>query len=226
MKSLHVMAMLLVCVPLVGMPLAGMPLIDMPLAGMPFSGASLGSLSAESRDPMPWEALTRQPTRHIGARVRGVGQFQARVEQWNPYLTRFTQQTHSAWQFWTDEQHLWLRAEYEAPRMRVFALKDGRIARELAQLGIQRRVELELVVRECFLELPWAEVVAVRPLEESVSEASAFHAARAIELERTGALKLALSELESALVAGLPAHSRVALESLQAQWREQLPSPR
>jgi hypothetical protein len=39
-------------------------------------------------------------------------------------------------------------------------------------------------------------------------------------------LKLALSELESALVAGLPAHSRVALESLQAQWREQLPSPR
>jgi hypothetical protein len=216
MKSLHAMAMLLVSVTVVAVP----------LAGMPFLSASPVALQTESCASMSWEALTRQPTRHIGARVRVVGQFQAQVEQWNSYLTRFTPQAHSAWQFWTDEQHLWLRAEYEAPRMRVFAPKEGRLARELAQLGMQQRVELELIVRECFLELPWAEVVGVRPLEESVSEASAFHAARAIELGRTGAWKLALSELDSALVADLPAHSRTALESLQAQWREQVPNPR
>jgi len=195
MKHLRLFALLLVCV-----PLASKPAVETP--------------------PMEWEALTRQPTRQLGTRVRVVGQWNGRVEQWNSYLTRFSSATHNGWQLWSDAQALWLREEYEAPRMRVFSPKGSALSQELSRLAPQQRVELELVVRECFMELPWAEVVGLRVLEESVSEATAFHAARAIELERKGAVQLALSELGSAMVPGLPAHFRSLLEALEAQWRD------
>lgn len=182
----------------------------------------LGSKPAQQPVSTSWETLTRQPTRQLGTRIRVVAQFQAGVTQWNPYLTRFNAVTHDGWQLWSDAQELWVRDEYEAPRVRVFSAKGGELSKRMAQLGSQQRVELELIVRECFLELPWAELVGMRVLDESVGEATVFHAARAIELERSGSLELALSELKSALVPGLPEHSRVALEALEVQWRARL----
>lgn len=204
MKALHTALGLLLCLS-VGLPLQSRP---------------------QSASVVPWDQLVRQPTRHVGQSLRVIGQFQAAIPEWNCYLTRFTPSSHEAWQLWTDEQFLWLREEYEAPKMRVFTRSGSPQSEQLRALGPQARVELELLVRECFLELPWAEVQRVRVLEEFVGEGTAFHAARGMNCAASGSYQLALSEFDQALVAGLPSHARAALESLRAQAAELAKAPR
>lgn len=167
-----------------------------------------------------WMDLCDRPVDWLGQTVRLQLQFSGRVETWNPYLTRFGTRQFSAVQAWTDEQFPWIKAEYDAPAVRVF-LRSGKAcdwALEGAKPGA--RFEMTVIVREMFLDLPWVEVVEVLPLAERISEGTSIHAGKALELMTARSFGLAESELEQAITDDLPAVARAELERLLVLCRD------
>jgi hypothetical protein len=182
--------------------------------------ATLG-FGREAPPPLvTWQDLCDRSGTWLGQTVRVQVQFSGRVETWNPYITRFGTRQFSAVQAWTDEQFPWIQAERDAPVVRVFTRRGGAgdWALESAKPGV--RFEMTLIVRETFLDLPWAEVVGILPLAERISEGTAIHAGKACELMRTSAFTLAESELQQAITDDLPAAARTELERLLALCRD------
>src|SRR5262245_61217208 len=178
---------------------------------------------ADPETPPPlatWTDLCDRPVEWLGRTARIPVQWSGRVETWNPYLTRFGAREFAAIQGWTDEQFPWIRDEYDAPAVRVFFRRGG--ACDWALEGAKRgaRYELTVVVREMFLDLPWAEVVEVRPLAERISEGTAIHAGKARELMIARNYVLAQSELEQAITDDLPAVARKELEHMLGLCRD------
>ncbi len=183
-----------------------------------------GFAASEETQPPPlvaWQELVDHPSRYLGKTITLHAQFQARVEHWSAYLTRFGSSEFSAWQFWSDEQFPWVQAEYEQPRVRLFTRHGQPGEWALAGAKTYMRYELRVKVRELFLDLPWAEIEAATPTVEEISEGTNIHAARGIDLAGKGSLVLARTEFEHALEGLLPAHARAELERL----RDACPQP-
>lgn len=169
-----------------------------------------------------WSELSQHPGRYANKRLRLVLQFQSRVATWNPYLTRFGTRDFNAFQFWGDEQRLWNLSEYQAVPVRLFARKRSTPDWLLESAKPYVRFEVEIIVREVFLDQAWAEIESAVRLPEQVSEGTLIHAARATELMQNRSWKLAENELEQALVGGLPAEARLALETLRDDCRRMI----
>ena len=169
-----------------------------------------------------WQDLCDRPSRWLGKSVRLRIQFQAPVERWNPYLTRFGTQRFAAVQAWADEQLPWIRAEYEAPLVRLFAARGESCAWAFETARAGDRFEVTVVVRQVFLALPWAEVLEVLPLPERIGEGTVIHAGKAQELMNRGAWKLAELEIDQAVTEALPPHARAELERMRAECRDAL----
>src|SRR5204863_10016091 len=105
----------------------------------------------------------------------------------------------NAFQFWSDVQYLWSLSEYETPPVRLFARKQSTADCGLEAAQPYVRFEVDIVVRDLFLDQPWAEIESVKRLDEHVSEGTLIHAARATELIDTRSWKLAENELDQAL---------------------------
>ena len=167
-----------------------------------------------------WKELCERPSHWLGKTARLRIQFHGRVENWNPYLTRFGPRRFVAIQAWADEQLPWVREEFDAPSVRVFSKRGeaSEWALESAQTG--SRFEITVLVREVFLDLPWAEVTEVLPLAERIPEGTVIHAGRARDLMEKSSWKLAGLEIEQAFADELPAHARAELERLRAECRE------
>ena len=169
--------------------------------------------------PLAWKDLVERPERWLGRSVRVVAQYHSRVEAWNPYLTRFGPGQFSAHQLWSDEQLPWVVAEHASPAVRLFTRRGAASEWALAEARAYERFELTLSVRELFLGLPWCEVTEVLPLAESIPEGTVIHAAKALRLIESRAHSLARSELDQALVPGLPLRARNELERLREACR-------
>jgi hypothetical protein len=146
----------------------------------------------DAKTPLPlttWRDLIDHPGRHVNKRLRLVLQFQSRVPTWNPYLTRFGPRDFDAYQFWGDEQRLWDVEEFHTAPVRLFARKRNVPDWTLEKAQAYARFEVEIVVREVFLDQPWAEIESALPLDEHVSEGTLIHASRAVELMQTKSWK-------------------------------------
>jgi hypothetical protein len=172
---------------------------------------------AEARS---WREIESDASRLLGRRVRFVAQMRGPVERWNAYRSRFGPRTHAAFQGWADEQFLWLRDEYDAPRVRVFARQGTPEAARLAHAAKYTRFEIEGTVRELFLAEPWIEVESVELLLEHVTDGDLIHASRGIEFIEREVWTFALSELDQAAGGNLPLHAARELERLRAACRE------
>jgi hypothetical protein len=191
------------------------------LAGVPGHGEP--ERGSEAPAPLPlttWRELSEHPGRYMNQHLRLVLQFQAHVATWNPYLTRFGTRDYNAYQFWGDEQRLWNFAEFQSPGVRLYARKHGSPDWTLEPAQTYVRFEVEIVVREIFLDQPWAEIVSAARLDERVSEGTIIHAARAIELFESRSWKLAENELDQALVGMLPPDPKRELEGLREECRQ------
>lgn len=178
-------------------------------------GGFAASQEGEKPPLVAWQELVDHPSRYLGKTITLHAQFHSRVERWSSYLTRFGTHDYSAFQFWSDEQFPWIEAEYRMPRVRFFA-RHGQPG-EWAFAGAQTyaRFELQVHVRELFLDLPWAEIESATPMVEEISEGTNIHAARGIELLGKGSYDLARTEFEHALEGLLPEHARAELERLR-----------
>lgn len=182
---------------------------------------AISSAAPEAPPPVvAWEKLCDHSVDWLGRTVRLQVQFSGRVETWNPYLTRFGTRQFTAVQAWTDQQFPWIKAEYEAPAVRVFMKKGLACDWALEGAKTSERFEMTVIVREIFLDLPWVEVVEVLPLAERISEGTAIHAGKARDLMTTGTYGLAESELQQAITDDLPPLARVELERLLGLCRD------
>jgi hypothetical protein len=178
--------------------------------------------AAAVREPAPavegaaLEAVFAEPRPWLGRRVRATFQLEALPETWNPFLTRFGTRDWVAAAVWGDGQFLWREEQHARPLGLVFARRGGPIAERLAAAETYQRFTAELEVRELFLGLPWAEVVALAPEELFVGEGAILHASRALKLIASGDWQLAREDLLRASAAPLPAHARAELERLRS----------
>ncbi|MFN0008739.1 MAG: hypothetical protein ACKVXR_12625 [Planctomycetota bacterium] len=167
-----------------------------------------------------WKELSDRPIQWLGQTVRLQLQFSNRVAAWNPYMTRFGPGQFTAFQAWTDDQFPWIKAEYDAPAVRVFSRIGSASdwALEAAKPGA--RFEMTVIVRETFLDLPWVEIIGILPLPERISEGASIHAGKACELMQARSFTLAQSELEQSITDDLPPPARAELERLLALCRD------
>jgi hypothetical protein len=172
---------------------------------------------------LAWKDIAARPGHFLGQRIRLRLQFHSHVKDWNPYLTRFGTGHYIAIQGWTDEQFPWIESDYEQPAVRVFARSDTSAARELLRGEAYGRFEVQGIVRETFLGLPWIEIDSAFSIAEHITEATAIHAARAIELMKEEAWRLAELELEQALAAPLPDTALFELERLRQACQDHVP---
>ncbi|MBL8857614.1 MAG: hypothetical protein JNL28_03795 [Planctomycetes bacterium] len=178
------------------------------------SAAAVPTLSVDARSVdvptveapalVTWRDLSDNPCRWLGRKVRVRMQFESELADWNPYMTRFGRGQFDALRGWSDGQFPWIEAEYNSPEVLFFVRKGSAEQHALDDAATYSRYEFTVVVREVFLDTPWAEIVAVHTMPEQIREATVIHAARAIDLMEKQAWRLARLELDVALEAPLP----------------------
>lgn len=169
---------------------------------------------AESPPLVVWRELCDKPCRWLGRKVRVRMQFESELADWNAYMTRFGRGQFDALRGWSDGQFPWIEAEFATPEALFFVRKGSASQHALDEAQMYSRFEFTVVVREVFLDTPWAEIVAVQAMPEQMSEATVIHAARALELMRKQAWRLAQLELDVALEAPLPEAAKAELKRL------------
>lgn len=176
--------------------------------------------ATEAAPLVTWDELRGRSARYIGRPVRVEMQFHSQLSTWNPFLTRFGPATFRAFRFWSDEQFLWDVDAHASPAARVFVRRGALIEELLGNAEVFGRFELRVIVRETFGGEPWAEVIAVTPLMEHVTEAGLIHARRFVELCASGSTRLAGAECERALAGSWPAKARNELVRLREALHE------
>lgn len=163
---------------------------------------------------MTWEEAVHDPHQHLGRMRRMVVQHHSQIEEWNPYLTRFSPEVYRAVRAWTDAQLPWVQEDYEHPLAALFVRRGSRAATLFASAAPHDRIVVACVVRARFLGRPWVEVISARRMHEYVPEGTVLHTLKAIELLGRQAWDMARDQLERALDAPLPGHAREALQRL------------
>ena len=165
-------------------------------------------------------ALMDVPEQRLGETVTVVAQFRQEIEDWNPFLSRFTPADHRCVEVWGDEQWLWIAEEYDAPMARLHVRRGTAAEAVLSSSRPHDRIELELVVRELLAGSPWIEVTYAARTEQQTPEGTVLHAIRALEMIEREGWRIAISELDRALAPDLPGHVRRELESIRADCQE------
>jgi hypothetical protein len=193
---------------------------------LPILALLVTASASERRTPeaappvVSWKTLSDHPGDWLGKTVRLRVQLQGRVETWNPYLTRFGSRQFAAVQAWADEQYPWIKAEYDAPAVRVFLRRGEACDWALEKIEPNARFEMTGIVRETFLDLPWIELQEVLPLPERITEGTLIHAGKAQQLIQERAYARAESELDQAITDDLPPLARTELERLRTLCRQ------
>jgi len=185
--------------------------------------AALGTQRGDASHPAQPEIevtlgeLRTHPGLHLGQDVRFTLQFRARVEDWNPYLSRFEPGRWLALEGWPDEGFTWDRAVFESPVGKLFVRRGGGFEPLVRRARAHQRFEVHGRVREVFLGEPWIEVVELVPLEGEIGDGTILHVSRARAAASEGQFELALDQYERARAAPLPPHAlKALLEEIRA----------
>jgi len=170
--------------------------------------------------PAEWVTLGElhaAPASHLGREVRFALQFRERVEDWNPYLSRFEPTRWLGLEVWPDEAITWDEPVFDASLGRLFLRRGGGFEPLARRARPHQRFEVLARVREVFLGEPWIELLEMVPLEGEIGTGTILHVTRARELAREGQLTLALDQYERARAAPLPPHALgTLLEEIRA----------
>ncbi|MEE2940116.1 MAG: hypothetical protein VX460_07020 [Planctomycetota bacterium] len=165
-------------------------------------------------------ALMGAPEQRLGEAVTVVAQLHQEIEDWDPFLSRFTPVDHRCVEVWSDEQRLWIAEEYDAPMARLHVRRGTAAEAVLASSRPHDRLELEVVVRELLAGSSWIEVTHAARTEQQTPEGTVLHAIRALEMIEREGWRIAISELDRALAPDLPGHVRRELESIREDCQE------
>lgn len=169
---------------------------------------------APSLPLVSWEEYTARPDLALGELRRMVVQYAAPIDEWEPYLTRYSPEAYVSLRAWSDSQEPWMRADYDAPAARLFVRRGTRAATLVQSLERHDRIVVACVVHDQFLGRAWVEVVSARRMRQYVPEGSVLHAVKGLEFLERGVLDLARDQFARALAAPLPSHAREALARL------------
>ena len=164
-------------------------------------------------------AVVRRPWTWQGQPLRFEVVLDAADVPFQPWLSSFGPRDWSALSAWSDDADLWNADVHAAPFARLFIDRDAPDLGALRHAHRYERFRCWGVVREIHLGQPWIEVVRAEPLLEDVPSGAVLHASRAVELWSQGQRQLAVSELERAQLAPLPATHAQRLANLEDQWR-------
>ena len=177
--------------------------------------------SVQPPELVPYAELAQAPNLYVGREVRLRLQFRALDFDWDPLLSRFGPSEYLAIGAWSDEQRLWLRADYEAPQARVFIDRLDPQAGLFLRAEPHMRFEATCVLREFLAGDIYVELTKVRYLPEYVPEGSQLHAIRAHAFMRSGSWDLAHGQFERALTAPVPERVRAEFERDAAECARQ-----
>jgi hypothetical protein len=164
--------------------------------------------------------LRTHPGQALDQELRFPVQFKGRVEDWNPFVSRFGPMDWLGFQAWPDERFTWEPAVWDDPAPRLFVRRGSpaearvRAAREHARYAVTGRV------REVLLGEPWIEVEGFERLEGEVGPGTIVHVQRARDLVQEGQFELAIDQYERAKAAPLPPHARAAIEAEVLEARD------
>lgn len=182
---------------------------------------------------VPFAELAAAPELWLGETVETIVQVRGAVrEAWEGYLSGFTPGNAIALDVWADSQLLWHADEFAAPAGRLYvspltllgaAFRPGDTRAWAPHTRLRARVRVEAFTAG----RGWIALLDARPTVEQVPEGTVLHAIRGFELSGKNAPALALSELEKALLAPLPAHARRPLEAERERLKRlaQPPTP-
>lgn len=201
---------------LLTVPLAAAMLLQAPAPSDP---ASLGGspTSVAEAPTVSVLDLSQRPELRLGEPQRVLAQVCREVDDWSAFLTRFDPGAFRAFEFWADEQFLWIKQEFDAPQARLFARRGSVAAAALAAAGSNDRLELQVVVREMHAGRAWIEVTEARWSEQQTPAGTVLHAIRALELMERDGWELASGQFDRALAPNLPPHVRAELLRLKAE---------
>lgn len=163
--------------------------------------------------PVTLTGIAADPVAWRGKSVEFTLQYEAPLESWNPWLTRFSEDKYTGFSAWGDELQLWKAADFEQTQVRLFAAKGSAAARALEGAPAYRRFAVTAVARSVFNGHVWIEITSAKALPRSIGAGALVHAGRAIELAEKGHKAAAVEQYERALAAPLPTHMRKALEA-------------
>jgi len=167
--------------------------------------------------PVLLSELLAAPLDYLGQRVSFTVQFDARIDRWNPLMTRFSDTQWGSFCAWSDDEFTWHRAVHENTFDKLYFPLGGLSDRLIARARRYERFQVVATVRELFLAEPWIEVERLEPLYELVDEGSILHVARGLTFALDGKLRLAKEQFERARSAPLPELARIEVERLIAQ---------
>jgi len=174
--------------------------------------------SVEGPSARELSGLRRAPSHAVDRPFRVTVTVHRVGAEWNAYFTRFVPHSHLRLEVWSDDQFPWRSQDFAAPAPYVFVPRGTPLEAAAAALAPYDRVVVEGVVRQVFAGEPWIELSAIEPADVSLTEATVFHAARAIALAGRGLQGLACSELDHALAAPMPQRHRDELVRLRASY--------
>ncbi|MCB9915581.1 MAG: hypothetical protein H6828_10590 [Planctomycetes bacterium] len=172
-------------------------------APAPGRGVPVEAAAPRFREVAP-EELWAHPGQWVGKQVTLVVQAHSRPETWNPFVTRFGPGEYACLVGWSDTQWPWLREDFDAPLVRVFAKRGGAAEWALEGAARYQRFELSCEVRAVFADEPWLEVLGVKPLVRQLNDGVVLHAQRGLGLMGKELWDAARLELERAAAGTLP----------------------
>lgn len=175
--------------------------------------ASLVLAVAPAPQPATLTEINENPVAWRGVPVELVIQFQAPLESWRPWLTRFDERRYKGYSAWGDEQLLWKPRDFASPAMRLFARRGSQAEKAFVNAPLYRRFRITAVVRNIFESTPWIEILEAELLDRSIGQGTLIHAGRALVHKKEGRHAAAIEQYGRALAAPMPSAMKAALES-------------
>ncbi len=161
--------------------------------------------------PATLEALQQNPDSYLGNCFQLTVTLDEEREIENPYFTRFHADRFVCFAVRGASKPLWENEVYFNESRQFFLAKDSRYLSSLRGAKKHERVKLTVIVRDCFRNLPWIEIIGANLTGEWTPEGSLIAVARGRKLYKENQFSLAAEELQKALVDPLPLDQKTAL---------------
>lgn len=148
--------------------------------------------------------IRKKPDSYRGLSVDTEIQFHELRKSSNPFFTRFTDDNYACFSAWGGEQALWHKEEYQNEFLFLFVDRTSLCFRALLECSAYQRLHVKAVVRDIFRGIPYIEVTSIEMIDDSVTEATISHAAKAKKAADAGDTATALAEYERAMRGKLP----------------------
>lgn len=143
--------------------------------------------------------IRTRPDAYRGIPVELEIQFHETRKGGNPFFTRFTDDNYLCFSAWGAEQPLWHKEEYQKDFGFLFVDRNSALFRTLLEAKLYSRLKITAQARDIFRGIPYVEVIKAEILDNSISEATIMHGAKAQKLAQQGDTAGSISEFERAL---------------------------